>query len=350
MEENETKQKAYVICTKTLKELQDIAENLDRYGTKEVYRLDIDRSDMSEEQKRIQAQNRWYKDQNEEFRVRDEQIYSMVKKLAIDKILGGCKKDIKKKLYEDIYNTDLRVVGWITKHTGYDSLNTNVEFDGNDQWKNYNNEKFEYSTDIKEFEELVKNVKSRNSFAMKEDEYVLLENIIVVVRAYQFSDMDKTINKQIDKFIKEELTYCLKKDEVIVPQEYLDKGEEGIKEWRDIKASKNKNNSIEKKILRQAVQDKKAYAMDVMYKVMDAAMNNTHDWSIPSITIDGRWNKQRTQKLVNKILKNKSQQFYIDVDKKEIVEEFKDYWKDILMTAYNNVDKITAEEEDNNEK
>lgn len=344
MEETKEKKTAYVICSKTLKELQELVKDMDRWCSERVYEYNIDRSDMSEEQKLIQEQNKWYREQTQEFRIYDEKIYEMAKKLATEKILGGCKKDIKKEVYEAVYNTDLRAIGWIVEHGGHNSLNTNIEF-GEE-----NNEGFEYSTDMKEFEEKLKDVKTGSPYSSNKKDYVLLEKISVSVRPYQFSEIDKTIKKQINKFIKNELTYCLKKDEVIVPQEYLDKGEEGIKEWRDIKASKNKNNSIEKKILRQAVQDKKAYAMDVMYKVMDAAMNNTHDWSIPSITIDGRWNKQRTQKLVNKILENKSQQFYIDVDKKEIVEEFKDYWKDILMTAYNNVDKITAEEENNNEK
>ena len=86
--------------------------------------------------------------------------------------------------------------------------------------------------------------------------------------------------------------------------------------------------------------------MDTMYRVMDAITDMQRSRSVPLLEIDGRWNKQRTQKLVNQILDNKNQQFYIDITEEEITEKFKKYWMDILMTAYNNIDKLTAKKEE----
>lgn len=348
MEENKPKETAYVICSKTLKELHDIAKDLDMWSTETVYEYNIDRSDMSEEQKKLQADNRWYREQSQEFRIRNEQLYSLIKKLATEKILSGCKKDIKKEVYEEVYNTELKVIGWIVERTEYDSLNIDICFGGKDEWGNDYNKEFEYSTNMEEFSKKLSNVKNRTSFSMKDDEYVLLEKINVTVRPRRFSDIDVTIRKQIDKFIKEELTYCLKKDEVVVPQEYLDKGEEGIKEWRDLKSSKNKNNSIEKKILRQAVNDKKKYAYESMCRIMATIeLSQNASWKTPFIAVDGRWNKQRTTKLVNNILDNKTQQFYIDITDEEIMNKFKEHWKNVLMTAYKSIDKLTTHEEEN---
>ena len=344
----EEKTKAYVICSRTLKELQDAVQDLDRYVATTVCEYIIDRSDISPEQQQIQNQNRnsWYKAHTQDFRVRNEQIYSLVKELAMKKILGGCKKNVKKEIYNEVYNTDIRIIATIKQHEKYCSIESFVEFGNKNEWGNDNTERYEYLYDLDEFREKLKDVKYNNSFSAP-DEYILLEKIEINVRAYQFLDIDKTIEKQINKFIKEELTYCLKNDEVIVPQEYIDKGEEGIKEWREIKASKNKNNSIEKKILREAVHNKKKYAYDSMCRIMDAIPKGNLNWAIPFITIDGRWNKQRTRKLVNKVIDNKSQQYYIDTTEEEIMNKFKEYWKDILMTAYNNVDKLPVKEEEN---
>ena len=55
----EEKPKAYVLCTKTFREIEDIAVNSQEYRI-DLYSLEIDRSDLSEEQKKIQEKNHWY--------------------------------------------------------------------------------------------------------------------------------------------------------------------------------------------------------------------------------------------------------------------------------------------------
>lgn len=338
----EEKKKVYVICSRTLKELHDSVKDMDTYETLTLCEYNVDRSDMSEAQKDVQNSNHWYKERSQEFRVGETQIYDVAKKLAIKKILDGCKKDIKRSIFEELYNTDVKVIAWIVERNGYDDLDTSSEFGTKDEWGNEN--KYEYLNDLDEFRKKLEKVKYKNSFSSQVGDYVLLEKLSVIVRAYKFNDIDKKIMRLVNKAVKEELTYCLKKDEVIIPQEYIDKGEEGIKEWREIKASKNKNNSIEKKILRQAVNDKKQYAFDAMRRIMATIATIDINWSMPFLDIDGRWNKQRTSKLINSILDSKNPQFYIDITEEEIINKFKEYWKDILTKAINNVDEVPVKE------
>lgn len=343
----EKKKKAYIICSRTLKELQDHVRNMDMYSNTTVYEYKVDRSDISEEQKEIQMSNQWYRERTQEFRISDTQIYDVAKKLAVKKILDGCKKDIAKSIFEELYNTNINIVAWIDERSDHDDLSTMSEFGTKDEWGNDNSNRYEYSNDIDEFKEKLNGVKYKNSFSAQDNGYVLLEKISLIARPYRFDGIDDKIKRLINRAIKEELTYCLKKDEVVIPQEYIDKGVEGIKEWREIKASKNKNNSIEKKILREAVNEKKAYAYNVMCKIMDAVTSADNiNWAVPFITIDGRWNKQRTSRLVNNVVDNKNPQYYIDTSKEEFVKMFKEYWKKILKNAYENVEKLTIEEEE----
>lgn len=342
----EEKRKAYVVCSKTLKELQEMLATSDRYVSETITEYIVDRSDMSEAQKMIQTQNGWHKELSQELRVRDDQIYNLAKKLAIEKILNGCKKNIKKEVHDKIYNESIRIIASFADRGKYLTLNTDVEFGNKDEWGNDNTGKYEYSNDLDEFQKKLKDVKYHSSFA-KDDEYVLLERFYITARTYHFSEIDKLVDKQINKFVKEELTYCLKNDEIIIPQEYLDKGEEGIKEWREIKASKNKNNSIEKKILRQAVADKKKYAYDSMVRIMFAISSINVNWAIPYLEVDGRYNKQRTAKLVNKILEYKGNQFYIETSEEEIMARLKDYWVSVLAQACGKIEALPVEEDKN---
>ena len=145
--------------------------------------------------------------------------------------------------------------------------------------------------------------------------------------------------------MRNELTYCIKSDKVIVPEEYLAKGKEGIDEWRQIKQSGNKNNSIEKKMLKQVVADKKKFAYQTMWQILDKIAGTKHDWSVPSLEVDGRYNKTRTGKLVTQILNTRYKQGLIDMSEEDIINKFKDYWKEILMEAYNNIDKMEIKKE-----
>lgn len=347
-EVNKPKRTGYVICSRTLKEMKDaIAYIVNRYDRKKIYEYNIDRSDISEEQKKIQNQNGWYKNRDVEIRMRNEQIYNLAKKLTFEKLYSGCQNNIEQEVFDEVYNTPIRVIGIIERNNAfeYDMLDLVIDFGGVDPYGEDNDKRYNYSDNIKEFEEKLKGVKYRSSFRSDTEEYTLLENVSAYAYPYTFENVEADIKKQIKKLIRNELTYCLKRGKSIVPQEYLDRKEEGIAEWRKLKSSSNKNNSIEKRMLQQIVRDKKRYAYDCMVQIQNKITTcGNQSWKMPRLEIDGRYNKQRTYKLVMEILGAKDNQFYIELTEKQIENKFKEYWKNVLTSACNEIDEFKIED------
>lgn len=337
------KDKGYVIFEDTIANLETRLQDLNRYDKTVLYEHVVDREDLSAEQKDIQARNRWTTEKNTSIRIFDNELYDIVKEEMYAKLFDGVKEDITKNLHKEIMDTKITVVAYME------------DYGANQQYRRvcsaiyigdkYKEEYVELSNDIKEFEEALKEVKYDASWNSKDGEHVYIERFVIDVYPYAFNDATERVGKMVKKFIRNELTYCLKNDKLIVPKEYIDKGQDGIKEWREIKASGNKNNSIEKRMLREIVANKKAFLFRSMYKVMHTACINS-TWSIPCIEIDGRYNKQRTSKLINKVINNKNQQYYIDLAEKDALDKFKEYWKKQLMDAYKEIDKLTVEDVD----
>lgn len=325
----------YVICEKTIKELIDIVENnTDRYCKIKLYEHAVDIGDISEEQERIQRNNRWQAEQGTDIRLYEAQLYELIQKLGYEEIIGGCKENLPQTIYDDVLKTKIRVVSWV--HDGgkeFSSVNSNIEI--GDQ----HDTDFVYSKNIKEFEEQLKCVSYRNSFA-KEGEKVLLERFEVGVYSYAFDNIEKNASRLIKKFIRNELTYCIKANKIIIPDEYIAKGKEGIRGWREIKSSNNKNNSMEKRMLKQVFADKKALAYRSMDQILSKISNMPGDWSIPSITVDGKWNQTKINKLITKLADTKNRQKFIDLPEDEMIKKFKDYWKDRLMEIYKEIDEL----------
>lgn len=331
------KTKAYILCTKTFRDLEKIANSTTDYKAV-LYKHEIDRSGLSKEQKEIQSRNHWYTQISNSFRIWDIKLDDMVKEEIMSKVLEGYKEDIANKVLENILDSEVRFIGKINK----DNNNANrSDISLIEEIKEERNDNYDYRTDTKEFEELAKDLKTKTGYSPNSEE-IYIEEICVDIYAYMFNDFTKKIKKSINKYIRNNLTYCLKKGKLIVPEEYINKGQEGIEEWRKIKSSNNKNNSIEKKLLKDTIKEKKKYAYDSVYRAMDkvTSAGNRYDWTVPRLVIDGKYNKQRTQKLVTKILGTKDRQEIIEMSEQEIVNRAKAYWKQQLMDAYNEVDKM----------
>lgn len=331
----EEKTKAYVLCTKTFREIENLAKNSVDYKI-ELYSHEIDRSDLSEEQRKTQMKNHWYTTVSNDFRLWDMKLEDMVKNKMTNSISNKYKDNIQKKVLNDILDTEVRFLAKVERKDK-DRINiTTYEEIGDDREVRY-----EYRDDIKEFEELAKKA-TKNASYSGDGEIVYLEKIAADVYVHSFNELTKTITKAINKYIRNNLTYCLKNGKLIVPDEYLDKGERGIEEWRNIKSSSNKSNSIENKLIKDAVNEKKQYAYDCVNRAMDKVLSasDSYDWTIPRLMIDGKYNKQRTQKLAAKILDTKDKQKLIEMSEQEIVNRAKAYWKQKLMDAYNEVDKL----------
>lgn len=336
----EEKPKAYVLCTKTFREIEEIAKNSVDYRA-ELYSYEIDRSDLSEEQRARQERYHWYTHASNDFRLWDMKLEDMVKDKITNSVLNKYKNSIQTKTLNDILDTEVRFLAKV-ELKDKDRINV-VPYE---EIGDVRESGYEYSDDIKEFEELAKKVTKTASYS-GDGEIVYLEKVSADIYVHSFNDLTKTITKAINKYIRNNLTYCLKNGKLIIPDEYIDKGEAGIEEWRQIKSANNKNNSIEKKMLKDIVRNKKVFAHDCMYKVMNATTSTalSTDWTIPRLEIDGRWNKQRTSKLVTKVLGTKDRQKIIEMTEEEIIKKTKEYWKQKLMEAYNNIDKMEMSNE-----
>ena len=330
----EEKPKAYVLCTKTLREIEKIAQNSQEYRI-ELYSLEIDRSDLSEEQKKIQNKNHWYAEEDVDFRMWGVKLDELVRKNIMDLVLNKYDGNILEDTMNQILDTEIRFVGKVSEEKK--RVRVTIDFEVGDN----RNDTFEYSDDLEEFKEKAKKSTRSTSYS-NDDEVVYLEKLSAEVYRHAFENFKKEVKKEINKFVRDRLTYCLKNGKLIVPDEYLDKGEKGIEEWRDIKSSKNKSNSIENKLIKEAVNAKKQYAYDAVCRAMDklVSADNSSDWTMPRLMVDGKYSKQRTQKLVTKILDTKDKQKLIEMSEQEIIDKAKEYWKQKLMNAYNEVDKL----------
>ena len=328
------KPKAYVLCTKTLREIENIAQNSQEYRI-DLYSLEIDRSDLSKEQQKIQTKNHWYANEDVDFRIWGAKLEELVSKKIMDLVLNKYDGNILEDTMNQILNTEIRFVGKVAK--GEKIIRATIDFEVGDD----RNDSFEYSDNLEEFKEMAKQ-STRNISYSNDGEVVYLEKISAGIYQHTFENFKKEVKKVINKFIRNRLTYCLKNGRLIVPDEYLDKGEKGIDEWRDIKSSKNKSNSIENKLIKETVNAKKQYAYDCVNRAIDRMLsaNGSYDWTMPNLTIDGQYSIQRKKKLATKILDTKDKQKLIEMSEQEIVDKTKEYWKQKLMDAYNAVDKL----------
>ena len=330
----EEKPKAYVLCTKTLREIENIAANSQEYRI-DLYSLEIDRSDLSEEQKKIQIKNNWYAKEDVDFRMWGTKLDELVSKNIMGLVLNKHDGNILEDTMNQILDVEVRFIGKVSENKK--RVRATIDFEVDDD----RNDSFEYSDNIEEFKKMAKQ-STKSALYSNDGEIVYLEKISVGIYQHSFENFKKEVKKEINKFVRNKLTYCLKNGKLIVPDEYLDKGEKGIEEWRNIKSSNNKSNSIENKLIKEAVNTKKQYAYDTMCRAMDklVSADNSSDWTMPRLMVDGKWNKQRTQKLVTKVLDTKDKQKLIEMSEQEIVDKAKEYWKQKLMDAYNEVDKL----------
>lgn len=328
MEEKPTK---YILKRISFKDLQDKCQNAQNAGsyTITLYDCKIDRSDLSEEQKQIQNDYAWRQTYSGQLYISQDDIQKEISKKAYQLIGNIGTNKVYDKMVEEMANTQVIICASITKeNNGSYRAETYTEL--------AEDEGCTYSNDLDEFKTKLKDVK----YSDYHNNDVYLEELEFTVYTYRYNSICDKASKMVKRFIKENLAYCTKNGVLIVPEEYTQRGKDGIDEWVKLKRASNKNNSIEKKILRQTVADKKKFIQDtldsIIFKIITSGAN---DWSLPKLEVDGRFNKQKISKLANKIFKDASKQQMIEMSKEEIVDKIKEYWKGELMKAHNAVDK-----------
>lgn len=173
---------------------------------------------------------------------------------------------------------------------------------------------------------------------------VKLERVEVSYEDYHVGRMKGRIDTLIKRAIKDELAYCLKKGKVIVPKEYLDKGEAGIREWQEKKRSGNKNNSMEKRLIRETLKEKKNKLYHASY-VAQVAMVRGREYGIPGLAIDFLYNKGYNRTLITShLLKDKTDQDIMEMTDEQALAMAKEYWKSKLEEAEKRIDELTLDD------
>lgn len=340
----EEKKKVYVVCEHTLQELQDEVKTItDYWGSKDIYEHKVDRSDFTQEQRETQLINKWNTEYCDNARVSETKLYDRVKKIFYEELNNGCRENIKDKLIDSLMNTKLKNLASFSKYKDDDKIYISLNYD--DILEGEESEDVEYSNDVKEFESKLKDVSRRSYYGRNKKEIVYLETFKIQVHAQNFRDMKDTVTRIVNKFLRNELTYCINSNKIIVPEEYIAKGEVGINEWRELKRSKNKNNNIENQIIKQTYKEKKQFTIKSMYAVMGAITKNNWDsWKVPNLSMDGGYNTQRTTYLANQLLKDKDRKQFLSMTEEEIIERFKKHWIDKLNKAIKQINEIKPED------
>lgn len=340
--ENETRKKTRLI-EKTIREIKEEydKEQRDRYATMNLFEYKTDLSWLTEEQK--DRQNKAYPSRKEAsafIQLSEGFLYGTIREIAYQKIQekfdGDFEKEILDKVLDEKVTCDLYVTYKNNKIKRL-SMDTNTNFryhpvsvSTGDSPEYYEN------TSIEDIKRIIKDMPklSTNYSSMEYDE-LYIERLYVEVHNWSIDDIRNKIKKQIQKFVRKELTYCLKNGKIIIPDEYAERGEQGVIDWREYKKSKNKNNSMEKRIIKETYQAKKKRAEKIMFAVLYGGTLTKVDWSLPFLTIDGSRNKARVNKLINMILNCKDKQNILNMSDEEMTKRIKEYWIGELERAMN---------------
>lgn len=339
--ENETRKKTRLI-EKTIREIKEEydKEQRDRYGTTNLFDYKTDLSWLTEEQK--DRQNKAYlhrKEASAFIQLSEDFLYRTIREIAYQKIQekfdGDFEKEILDKVLDKKVTCDLYVTCKNNKiKRWYADTNTNFRSPVSlgDMPECYED------TSIEDMKRIFKEmpILSTNYSSMEYEE-LYPERVSVEVYNWSLDDIRNKIKKQIRKFVRKELTYCLKNGKIIIPDEYAERGEHGVIDWREYKKSKNKNNSMEKRIIKETYQAKKKRAEKIMYAVLYGGVWAKVDWSVPFLTIDGSRNKARVNKLINMILNCKDKQNILNMSDEEMTKRIKEYWIGELERVMNDI-------------
>jgi len=336
---NEQPLTKYVVLERTIRELYETAKSTNDYST-ELYHKEIRKhDDLSEEQKKMNAGNKWETNFSSAIRYPESKIYEAVSETAYKELKNGVREKLEEKIMESMMDSKLRVYIAVPETNDINRAYMDDEY-GEER------EKDTYINDENAMVEMVKSIKKKG---WHPDETVLIEHITINIYNYAFDDITTKIKKLVKKFIRENMTYCIKQDKVIVPEEYIEKGKEGINEWRELKASKNKNNNMEKRMLRGMIRDKKVSVLQQMQRLVwrfpkGQNDNGTYDYGIPFLYIYGNGNTAMCKKLAHQVLGEKTDTELLNMTEEEIDKAFKDYWKEVLTRAIKQIDDVETYE------
>lgn len=348
MDEENKPTTRYIVVEKTIKELEELTKSsTNRWTPERLYHKNIDLGEISEEQKTLQRNSSWRSKEDFNIRLNNNDMWEYLQKVIEEEIFNNnLREKIPDVIFDKIMNT--KIVATIGFH-GRDNGRVDLNLDTN-IGEVYNDDYRVYVNNMREFEDKLKTVRREPFYSNGDKEsLVMLEEFNVGVYPNEFSDASDNIKRLIKKYIKNDLVYCVKKDKLIVPEEYISKGKKGINEWQETKRSGNKNNSIEKKMLKDLYREKKRTAHRILYltTVQIVRSASPYRWDIPNLQIDGLYNSSRIDKLALEILGIKNRNDMLNVTEEDMKKKFKEYWKEEMKKACDRLDNYDYDADSN---
>ena len=337
----------YLLVENTVEELIDICNNASTRWNEDYYTYDVKHEGLSVEQLTYQAEKSWDTTVSNAMRWMDEKMYDIIGRFMYEEIANGVKENLQGKVKEDVLKSKIKTVLTIEDRAGgfHDIYIDFVYEDGAEPTEDLIYDEAKMAEDIKQ-------VKRRQYSYSKaqEDRFVYVEKVKASIYAYTWRDAKTHIDKLIKRFVRDNLTYCIKQNKIIVPEEYLAKGKEGIEEWRELKASKNKNNNMEKRMLRSMIREKKISNLEQMrtlvWRFPKGVEKDEYDWNVPNLSIYGNGNKTMCHRLMTKILGKKTDQELLNMTKEDVEKVYKEYWKGVLKKAIEQIDGVETYEKE----
>lgn len=325
----------YVVYETTVKEIGEFSESCQQEYSETLYEQDIMREDITPEQRFIQNKAPYNTTLRMSIICDTRWLYDIAKKSLYEEISSGVKDGLKEKIKNKLLDSSVRVYLKTHVYNDYIGGSLFVEFGCKDERDIYIEDKNIVGKNIKMIE-------CRNSPHIPGSKNTLIEHVRVDAYVRTWRNIGEKLDAIIQKLFKNEMTYCLKKEKLIVPEEYAKKGEAGIVEWRELKSSKNKNNSMEKRILRGMLRDKKQELLNQMRRLMLRFPDGTDEsnWSIPHLCIEGNGNTQYCKRLLTQILKDKTDAEILNISGEDAEKMLKDYWKKVLTKAIEQLEDV----------
>ena len=335
----------YLLVENTVEELVDICNNANTRWNEDFYTYDVAHEGLSVEQLTYQAEKSWDTTVSNTMRWVEDKMYDTIGRFMYEEIANGVKENLQAKVKEDVLKSKIKTVLVIEdRPDGFN--NAYIDFiyeDGLEQTDDLIYDEAKMAEDIKR-------VKRKQYSYNRDDEemFVYIEKVQASIYAYTWRDAKTLLDKLIKKFVRENLTYCIKQNKIIVPEEYLAKGKAGIEEWRGLKASKNKNNNMEKRMLRSMIREKKISNLEQMrtlvWRFPRGVETNEYDWNVPNLSIYGSGNKAMCHRLMTKILGKKTDQELLNMTKEDVDKVYKEYWKGVLKKAIEQIEGVETYE------
>ena len=311
----------YIVAEPTIAELSE------HDGHKTIYTHVCPHREWSEEKKRLQADRKWVAQQSRNLYLSKDMIKDIAASTVRELVASGYRDELFPKAVQEVMDAKTYAV--------LDLVNGATPAQNNIFAELTAKEPADTSRDM---DELTAKLDSWTEIqSWKNDQEIDLESI--ELRSYRpYHIRPEIIPNIVKSAIRNELTYCLKNGKSIVPDEYLQKGTVGIEEWQSYKRSRCKNNSMEKRVLRTALREKKARLANI-FQWMSAQCVTcpNQNWTIPTIAVDGRYNKQKMSKGVTAMLKDKTDieiMSLTDDDMKKLVIA---YYQEIFSRANQNL-------------